>query len=321
MTVAVGEDALLAVIDRIYKSVERQELWPETIGAIGELIGGRRDLWGVEPSAEGSHVYMLGIGCHPTIFLSRNDLAALEQYAQDFGELIVHFLKIVFLSTLRPQSDVSARQAVALRMVQRFPQAFEPWGQSPESPPPKAAWRKLLAALWEDGRIFNRDNLRHMRLLAPHIDRALRLQMRLSAADLRVDMVSGAFDRLALGVAFVDRSGRSLWLNRRAQEISGRLERVASRFLQRARRAGPVGSEDVARADHGSGFWQETRSPGDRSRRRCEASPTPRSSAEVDWCVRSFHGNCVGRRLYHRPGPGRQTDCRFLATSVRPDLS
>jgi DNA-binding CsgD family transcriptional regulator len=236
MTVAVGEDALLAVIDRIYESVERQELWPETIGAIGELIGGRRDLWGVEPSAEGSHVYMLGIGCHPTIFLSRNDLAALEQYAQDFGELIVHFLKIVFLSTLRPQSDVSARQAVALRMVQRFPQAFEPWGQSPESPPPKAAWRKLLAALWEDGRIFNRDNLRHMRLLAPHIDRALRLQMRLSAADLRVDMVSGAFDRLALGVAFVDRSGRSLWLNRRAQEI---LE--GSNELRLASSSGPAG--------------------------------------------------------------------------------
>jgi DNA-binding CsgD family transcriptional regulator len=179
---------------------------------------------------------MLGIGCHPTIFLSRNDLAALEQYAQDFGELIVHFLKIVFLSTLRPQSDVSARQAVALRMVQRFPQAFEPWGQSPESPPPKAAWRKLLAALWEDGRIFNRDNLRHMRLLAPHIDRALRLQMRLSAADLRVDMVSGAFDRLALGVAFVDRSGRSLWLNRRAQEI---LE--GSNELRLASSSGPAG--------------------------------------------------------------------------------
>jgi DNA-binding CsgD family transcriptional regulator len=94
----------------------------------------------------------------------------------------------------------------------------------------------LLAALWEDGRIFNRDNLRHMRLLAPHIDRALRLQMRLSAADLRVDMVSGAFDRLALGVAFVDRSGRSLWLNRRAQEI---LE--GSNELRLASSSGPAG--------------------------------------------------------------------------------
>src|SRR5262249_16611397 len=103
--------------------------------------------------------------------------------------------------------------------VQRYPQAFEPWEEAPGSSPSKVAWRKLLAALWEDGRIFTRDNLRCMRLLAPHLDRALRLQMRLSAADLRVDMVSGAFDCLTLGVAFVDGSGRPLWLNRRAQEI------------------------------------------------------------------------------------------------------
>jgi DNA-binding CsgD family transcriptional regulator len=76
-----------------------------------------------------------------------------------------------------------------------------------------------MAALWEDGRIFTPDNLRCMHLLAPHLDRALRLQMRLSAADLRVDMVSGAFDCLTLGVAFVERSGRPIWLNKRALEI------------------------------------------------------------------------------------------------------
>jgi DNA-binding CsgD family transcriptional regulator len=221
MTVAVDEDALLAVIDRIYESVERQGLWPETIGAIGELIGGRRDLWEVEASTQDTRAYVLGTGCHPTIFLSRQDLAALDQYAREFGELVVHFLKLIFLSTLRPQNDVSAREAVGLRMVRRFPQAFEPWSETPASSPPNTAWRKLLAALWEDGRIFNRDNLRHMRLLAPHIERALRLQMRLSAADLRADMVSGTLDHLALGVAFVDHLGRAQWLNRRAQEILG----------------------------------------------------------------------------------------------------
>jgi DNA-binding CsgD family transcriptional regulator len=215
----VSEEGLLAVVDRIYESVERQELWPETIRAVGEFIGGRRDLWGVDPSAQNTNAYILGTGCHPTIFLSRSDLAALDQYAQEFGELIVHFLKLVFLSILRPQNDVSAREAIGLRMVQRYPQAFEPWEEAPALLPSKAAWRKLMAALWEDGRIFTRDNLRYMRLLAPHLDRALRLQMRLSAADLRVDMVSGAFDNLTLGVAFVDRSGRPLWLNRRAQEI------------------------------------------------------------------------------------------------------
>jgi DNA-binding CsgD family transcriptional regulator len=215
---AMSDDALLAVVDRIYEAVERQELWPETIRAIGELIGGRRDLWAVDPSAQGTNAYALGTGCHPTVFLSRNDLAALDQYAQEFGELIVHFLKIVFLSILRPRAHVNASEAVGLRVVQRYPQAFEPWAEATASSPSKAGWRKLMAALWEDGRIFTRESLRYMRLLAPHLYRALRLQMHLNAADLRADMVSGAFDCLTLGVAFVDRSGRPVWLSRRARE-------------------------------------------------------------------------------------------------------
>jgi DNA-binding CsgD family transcriptional regulator len=58
-----------------------------------------------------------------------------------------------------------------------------------------------------------------MRALVPHLDRALRLQMRLISADVRADLVSGAFDSLTLGVIFLDRSGLPLWLNKRAQEI------------------------------------------------------------------------------------------------------
>ncbi len=61
-----------------------------------------------------------------------------------------------------------------------------------------------------------------MRLLAPHLDRAMRLQMRLNLADLQAGMVSGALDCLAHGVVLVARSGQALWLNKRAQEmISG----------------------------------------------------------------------------------------------------
>lgn len=215
-----SEDAVLAVVDRIYASVERQELWPDTIRAVGELVGGRRDLWGVNPDARNTNAYALGTGCHPTVFLSRNDLAALDQYAAEFGALIVHFLKIAFVSLLRDQTSTGAREAVGLRMVQRYPQAFLPFEGTSAPPSSKATWRNLLAALWEDGRIFTRDNLRCMRVLLPHLERALRLQTRFTVSDLRADMISGAFDCLTIGVAFVDRSGRPLWLNKRAREIT-----------------------------------------------------------------------------------------------------
>jgi DNA-binding CsgD family transcriptional regulator len=58
-----------------------------------------------------------------------------------------------------------------------------------------------------------------MRLLVPHLDRALRLQTRFNLADLHKEMLSGTLDCLAHGVVLVDSSGQPLWLNKRAQEM------------------------------------------------------------------------------------------------------
>ena len=221
----VCEEALLAIVDRIYESIERPELWPETIYAIGELIGGRRHFWGLDQNTPSPGVsptvitHALETGCYGTFFLSRQDLQALDQYAEEFGELIIRFLNIVFLSILRSQNDVAAREAIGLKMAQRYLEASEPLEGTSTLPVSRTAGRKLIAALWEDGRAFSGDNLRSMRLLAPHLDRAMRLQMRLSSADLRADLVSGALDCLAHGVLLVDRSELPLWLNRRAKEI------------------------------------------------------------------------------------------------------
>jgi DNA-binding CsgD family transcriptional regulator len=223
--VAVAEEGLLTLIDRIYASTEHPELWPKTISAIGEFLGGRRHFWGLDPGIEpldvdlGRKTNPFEIGCYGTFFLSRMDLEALDQYAQEFGELIVRFLKIVCLSILRSQRDVAAREAISLKMAQRYLQAFEPCEGISVLSASRSATRKLIAALWEDGRIFGGDNLRSMRLLAPHLDRALRLQMRLNSADLRADTASGALDCLAHGVILVDQFGQVLWVNRRAQEI------------------------------------------------------------------------------------------------------
>jgi DNA-binding CsgD family transcriptional regulator len=215
-----SEEALLAIVDRIYESIERPELWPETIYGIGELIGGRRHFWGLDHNTQLPGMDPAReVGCFGTLFLSRIDLQALDEYAQEFGELIVRFLKIVFLSILRSQNDVAAREAIGLKIAQRYLQAFEPSQGAFASSGSNSVGRKLIAALWEDGRVFSGDNLRWMRRLAPHLERALRLQMRLSSADIRAGMVSGALDCLAHGVVFVDQSGLPIWLNKRAEEI------------------------------------------------------------------------------------------------------
>jgi len=219
-----GEQALLSAIDRIYEAVERPELWPSTIYAIGELIGGRRNFWGLDQPAS---VSFLGpspitnpyeVGCHGTFFLSQMDLQALDQYAEEFGQLIIRFLKITFLSILQSQNERSAREALGLKMVQRYVEAFEA-GADSSGTTKQAAGRKLIAALWDEGRIFSGDNLRTMRLLIPHLDRALRLEMRLNSADLHRSLVSGALDYLTYGVVLVDSFGVPLFFNKRAEEI------------------------------------------------------------------------------------------------------
>lgn len=226
MTV-VREDALHPLIDRIYESIERPELWPKTISAMAEFVGGRRGFWGMDEDSDGlavdviSNRQIFGTACHPTLFLSRADLKVLDQYAEEFGELIIRLVKIVFSSILWSEKGAEVREAIGLRMAQRYLPTFEPLEGTSVSSPSIPELRKLIAALWEDGCVFTLDNLSCIRLLVPHLDRALRLQTRLRSADLRADMTSGALDALTIGVVFVARSGRPLWLNRRAQEVIG----------------------------------------------------------------------------------------------------
>jgi DNA-binding CsgD family transcriptional regulator len=214
----VAEEAW-RLIDHIYEAVEQPELWPETIGEIGQLIGGRNDFWSVDHG--GPHADLnpraSEAGCHGTFFLSRADLRTLDQYATEFENLIVRFLKLVFLSILWSQKEIGAREVLGRKMTRRYLQSLN------ASQSANHAGRHLIAALWEDGRMFSTDNLHFMKLLAPHLDRAVRLQMRLNLANLRTELVSGALDHLTLGVIFLDQSGRRIWQNKQAQEITSDL--------------------------------------------------------------------------------------------------
>ena len=208
---AVGD-----LIGRIYEAVERPELWPETIEEIGRSIGGRNDFWSSDPSVPNPDLNPRAseAGCHGTFFLSRCDLRALDQYATEFENLIVRFLKLVFLSVLWSQKEIGAREVLGLRMTRRYlleQGASRTRGHS---------GRRLIAALWEDGRMFDPRSLQLMKILAPHLDRAARLQMRLNVATLHTELITGALDRLTLGVVFFDQTGARIWHNKQAMEIA-----------------------------------------------------------------------------------------------------
>ncbi len=211
-----GEKELASLIDRIYASVERPELWPETIGEIGRLIGGPNDFWSADSNGFHSQRNPTAseAGCRGTFLLSRADLRALDQYAAEFDNLIVRFLRLVFLSVLWSQKDVGAREVLGTRIVRRYLHSRE------ASRSDGHVARRLIAALWEDGLMFDFRHLQYMQLLAPHLDRAARLQMRLNVATLRSELVSGALDHLTVGLIVVDQAGSRIWHNRRASEIA-----------------------------------------------------------------------------------------------------
>jgi DNA-binding CsgD family transcriptional regulator len=203
-----GERDLASLIDRIYASVEQPELWPETIGEIGCLVGGGNRFWSEDHALHAQlNPVASAAACHGTFMLSRADLRALDQYAAEFDNLIVRFLRLVFLSVLWSRKDVGAREALGARMVRRYLQVREPFT------------RRLIAAMWEDGQMFDSQHLNYMQLLTPHLDRAARLQMRLNLTTLRSELVSRALDSLTLGVIVVDQAGAKIWHNRRAEEI------------------------------------------------------------------------------------------------------
>ncbi len=201
---------LASLIDRIYASVEQPELWPETIGDIGRLIGGRNDFWFADTLHSNRSPTGLEAACRGTILLSLADLRALDQYAAEFENLIVRFLRLVFLSVLWSQKDIGTREALGARMVRRYLQGREVSRSDLHSA------RHLIAALWEDGVMFERSHLQYMRLLAPHLDRAARLQTRLNLVTLRSELASGTLDCLTLGVIVVDQAGYKIWHNRQA---------------------------------------------------------------------------------------------------------
>ena len=216
----MSEALLLNAIESIYAAVERPELWPEAISAIGMVVGGGAAFWALDEPNSGPGINVLRNSCRPTFFLSQSDLKELDEYSSEFGSLITRFLTAVYISMLWSQSDVTARETIGLRMVQRYlPAIGSAADRTPKTQTSNRVLRNLIATLWEEGYIFGANNVRSMQLLASHLDRALSLQMRLGAAELRSGMLSGALDCLTLGVVFVSRSGRPLWINRRAQEI------------------------------------------------------------------------------------------------------
>jgi DNA-binding CsgD family transcriptional regulator len=157
-------------------------------------------------------------GCHGTFLLSRADLQLLDLYTDEYGELIVRFLRNIFMRMLWSPNEFAERDLIGLRMTRLYLDDFDA-SALPAPAPSKRRAREMIAAMWETGRIFQRSHLHSLHLIVPHLDRALRLQMRLVGSSVQPNAVSGVLDQLTLGVMLINDAGLPVWQNRRAKEI------------------------------------------------------------------------------------------------------
>lgn len=109
---------------------------------------------------------------------------------------------------------------------------------------------------------FSADDTNALRALLPHFSRVMTVYHRIRRAELRTEMVEGAFDRLAVGVVLLDAKGAPVMVNREAERLAARkdgfvlkidglaADRIndTKKLRELIRRVGSGGS-----ADHGAG--------------------------------------------------------------------
>lgn len=83
---------------------------------------------------------------------------------------------------------------------------------------------KVYASVWlgrsEAAGEFSQHNLQRFSQLVPHFGRAMAVHHRLRVAEMQVDLATGAFDRVALGVVLLDVQGDPILANREAVRIA-----------------------------------------------------------------------------------------------------
>jgi DNA-binding CsgD family transcriptional regulator len=82
-------------------------------------------------------------------------------------------------------------------------------------------------------RAFDRDDVRWMQTLIPHVGRSVEMMQRLDSARLQNAALLASYDKLSFGVALLDRNMRVLQLNKAAQEV---IERKDGIYLDDQRR-------------------------------------------------------------------------------------
>lgn len=180
-------------------------------------------------------------------------------------ERLGHLNPVIFEARLRPVGDVVALADVvdeAEFLKSRFYRdCLKPYGQRDGigALALRSGRRIAFVAVTrtEDCPRFQGSDVAALRLVAPHISRALKISDALELSTLRSATLEATLDKLAVGVVLLDREGRTVYMNEAAEACTkrGRSIRISGNRLVPADRSAAVELADVLMriGDYGAG--------------------------------------------------------------------
>jgi DNA-binding CsgD family transcriptional regulator len=204
---------VLDLVGQIYDSVERPELWPATVQAIADSVGS--SMTGFSVIDTSGHADSVGV------YLGIDE-AARRQYEAYYSKLNLHALHALESMPMVPGAVVNSREwgidAKLLRSEYyndflRPLNSFHTAGVVITREDSCMAVFSCFRPLSRDQ--FGDESTALLKLLLPHLQRAVRLNQRLGL----LRSTTEDFEDLATGAILFDRSSRVLRVNRRAREI------------------------------------------------------------------------------------------------------
>lgn len=207
------EEQALAVIGRIYDASVHPELWTDVVGAVVSFVGGSKGLLfsAVDPSSDEGFAVPYGL-----------DAAAVRQLRDS------HAVHSLWSRTAVEAGLLEERRAVGRPAVPDSPELYREFvgevgagrictGVAFVPSGPSATACTVFRTSREPP--FERAERERMRIVVPHLARAVEVMQRLGEAESANAAAQASLDRISCGVLLLGAHGEVLFANRCARRI------------------------------------------------------------------------------------------------------
>lgn len=236
-----SDDDLLDLVGEIYDCAVQSERWPGVMERIAKLIGGTHAAIALHNVGKQNFTLQVNWNVPPDFERAMHEHLAINPFIPaswyvDVGEPISAFRFIGFEEIKRslwykmthePYEHGDSALILLARSASRFG-SFSVHRRS---------WQPL----------FQDEQLSLLRVLSPHIRRAVMISDMLGARALERDMLAATLDRLSVGIVLTDGDGRIAHTNEAASRFfddGGALRRIDDRLTA----LDPVSARDLAQA-------------------------------------------------------------------------